>query len=76
MLDGVPMAWIPDISSEDNNIIDETIAMAANDLQVLATIGSYEVQARRVRRLIYGFDLDSKVVDGYLSLLQGRSTTL
>ena len=66
MVDGVPMAWIPDISSEDNNIIDEAIAMAANDQQVLATIGSYEVN---------GLELDSKVIDGYMSLLQGRSTT-
>ena len=74
-MEGVPQAWIPDISSEDNSIIDGAISTAANDQQVLATIGRYEVQAKSVRRLINGIELDTKVVDGYMSLLQRRSTT-
>jgi sentrin-specific protease 1 len=75
MVDGVPTSWIPNISNEDNSIIEEAVKAAANDQQVLATIGSYEIQARSVRRLINGLELDSKVIDGYMSLLQGRSTT-
>ena len=74
-VDGVPLNWIPDISNEDNNIIDDAISSAANDQQVLATIGSYEIQTKSLRRLINGLELDNKAVDGYMSLLQGRSAS-
>ena len=73
-MDGVPQNWIPDISNEDSIIIDEAISSAANDQQVLATIGSYEIQTKSLRRLINGLELDNKTVDGYMSLLQGRSS--
>ena len=72
-VDGVPQNWIPDISSEDNNIIDEAISSAANDQQVLATIGSYEIQTKSLRRLINGLELDNKAVDGYCLLYTSPS---
>jgi len=73
--DGMPMTWIPTISEEDNHSIDVAVTTAANDQQVLTTVGAYEIQTRSIRRLINGLELDTKVIDGYMSLLQGRSTS-
>jgi hypothetical protein len=67
--DGVPKSWIPTISEEDNHSIDVAITTAANDQQVLTTVGAYEIQSRSIRRLINGLELDTKVIDGYMSLL-------
>ena len=51
------------------------VTTAANDQQVLTTVGAYEIQTRSIRRLIHGLELDTTVIDGYMSLLQGRSTS-
>jgi Ulp1 family protease len=73
--EAVPTSWIPTISDEDNQSIEVAVTTAVNDKQVLTTVGAYEIQTRSIRRLIKGLELDTTVIDGYMSLLQGRSTS-
>ena len=70
-----PTVWIPDVSEADRTIVEERLAGAANERQILATVDCYEVQQRSLHWLLNGEEIDSTVVDSYLRLVQKRITS-
>jgi Ulp1 family protease len=74
IVEAIPKDWIPQVDDADIDKINEHIDNADNDQHILATVDHINIRARSLRRLHRGLEVDSHVVDGYLRLLQGRST--
>ena len=74
MIEAVPREWIPKLTDEDNNMIDESLVNALKGQQILHTVDSYNIRARSLRRLVTGKEIDASIVNGYMRLLQGRAT--
>ena len=74
MVEGIPDEWIPIIGTAEQNIMKEQIAAVEHPLQVVANVDSYNIQLKSMRHLMQGDSVDSTIIDGYLRLLQSRST--
>ena len=74
LVETVPRQWIPDVSDQDAENTRELLANAENGQQIVTTVNQIDIRAGSLRRLITDHEIDSIIVDSYLSQLGKRST--